>query len=78
MTALLKVEEADEVNEAEADAGAAMLLSSPRLAPVRSALTEAPQVPQPELSGELSADAVERMRTSQTDCIIHSMQYAER
>ncbi|DBA75610.1 TPA: hypothetical protein ACH3X2_009160 [Trebouxia sp. C0005] len=75
-TALLQVEEADEVNEIESDAASAMMLLSPRRHTMRSLLND--PMPQPDLSAESPVDAAEQMHLSGSGALLQSLQQQDR
>lgn len=75
-TALLRVEEADEVNEIESDAASAMMLLSPRRHTMRSLLND--PMPQPDLSAESPVDAAEQMHLSGSGALLQSLQQQDR
>ena len=76
-TALMRVEEADEVDETDSNAATAMMLLSPRRPTLRSLHPDF--APPPELSLELAADAgAEQMRMSVTGSLMHTLQQQDR
>lgn len=75
-SALLTVEEVDEVNEHESDAASAMMLLSPRQHTMRSLLTD--PVAQPDLSAELPVDAVEQMHLGGSGALLQNVQQQDR
>jgi len=76
MSALMRVEEADEVNESKSDAASAMMPLSPRRHTMRSLLND--PMAQPDLSTELPADAAEQMRLSGSGALLQSVQQQDR
>ncbi len=75
-SALLRVEEADEVNESESDAASAMMLLSPRRHTMRSLLND--PTAQPDLSTELPVDAAEQVHLSGSGALLQSVQQQDR
>ena len=76
LSALLPVEEVDEVNEHESDAASAMMLLSPRRHTMRSLLND--PVAQPDLSAELPVDAAEQMHLGGGGALLQSVQQQDR
>jgi len=75
-SALLRVDEADEVNEHESDAASAMMLLSPQRHTMRSLLND--PIAQPDLSTELPVDAAEQMHLSGSGALLQSVQQQDR
>ncbi len=73
---LLRVEEADEVNESESNAASAMMLLSPRRHTMRSLLKD--PIAQPDLSTEVPVDAAEQMHLSGSGALLQSVQQQDR
>ena len=71
-SALLRVDEADEVNETKSDAASAMMLLSPRRHTMRSLLND--PIAHPDLSIELPGDAAEQMHLSGSGTPLQSLQ----
>ena len=76
LSALLPVEEVDEVNEHESDAASAMMLLFPRRHTLRSLLND--PVAQPDLSAELPVDAAEQMHLGGGGALLQSIQQQDR
>ena len=75
-SALLPVEEVNEVNEHKSDAASAMMLLSPRRHTMRSLLND--PVAQPDLSAELPVDAAEQMHLGGSGALLQSVQQQDR
>ncbi|DBA80596.1 TPA: hypothetical protein ACH3X1_007856 [Trebouxia sp. C0004] len=75
-SALLRVEEADEVNESKSDAASAMMLLSPRRHTMRSLLNDV--TAQPDLSTESPVDDAEKMHLSSSGALLQSVQQQDR